>query len=78
MIGKVAFQPENKFILLLAFLGQCAILIKKAKFMSSISELQSFIYDDSYVGQPQPRIATGAREVGRRTLSKISTKVQLN
>ena len=27
---------------------------------SPISEFQNFIYDDSYIGQPQPRIATGA------------------
>ena len=28
---------------------------------SPISELQIFIYEDSYIGQPQPRIAAGAR-----------------
>ena len=31
-------------------------------FLSSISELQNFIYDDSYIGLPQPRIAAGARQ----------------
>ena len=29
-------------------------------YISSISELQLFIYDDSYIGQPQPRIVAGA------------------
>ena len=30
--------------------------------MRPISELQNFIYDDSYIGQPQQRIAAGARQ----------------
>ena len=28
--------------------------------MSSISEFQNSIYDDSYIEQPEPRIAAGA------------------
>ena len=27
-----------------------------------MSEFQNFIYDDSHIGQPQPRIAAGARQ----------------
>ena len=31
-------------------------------YISSISEFQNFIYDDSYIGLPQPHIAAGARQ----------------
>ena len=31
------------------------------KYYSPISEFQNFICDDSYVGQPQPRIAVGVQ-----------------
>ena len=58
-------KSSSKFIPIY-FLKILALDKKNLEFLptycSSFSEFQNFIYDDSYIGLPQPRIAAGARQ----------------